>query len=119
MPLSDERVCSELCELYDAYRTAALNKEYYGLLLSRYQTNNTILEIAIAIGATSSGISGLALWQQPDGKIIWAIVTLMSGILAIAKPFLQLNKKVERYSKLFTGHLDAFLAIGALVSRIR
>ncbi len=118
--VQDNKNLSEiLTEIYDTYRNAALNKYYYGALLARYQKANTVLEIAIAIGATSSGISGLALWQEPNGKEIWGAITLVSGVLAVAKPFLQLNKLVERYSKLFTGHLDNYLSLQALVSRIR
>jgi hypothetical protein len=110
---------SELREIYNMYRTATLNKLYYGRMLARYQKLNTLLEIMIAIGATSSGISGFTLWQEPYGKEIWGAITLVSGLLAIAKPIMQLNKKVERYSKLFTGHLDNSLRLGALVTHIR
>src|SRR6266536_3221105 len=114
-----EQVTSELREIYDMYRTATLNKNYYGAMLAKYQKRNLVLEIIIAIGATSSGVSGLTLWQEPYGKAIWGIITLISGILAVAKPILQLNKKVERYSKLFTGHLDNSLRLGALATKIR
>jgi hypothetical protein len=118
--LSPEKAISELAEIYNTYRNAALNKDYYGKVLERYQTRNTILEILIAIGATSSGISGLALWQvEPHGKIIWASITAVSGVLAVIKPFLQMNKKIERYSRLFSGHLENYLALGVLVAKIR
>src|SRR5689334_15071289 len=92
---------AHLDEIYSTYRTAALNKAYYGGMLSRYQRRNTIFEIAIAVGATSSGVSGLALWSQPYGKATWGVITAISSLLAVAKPILQMNKKVERYSKLF------------------
>lgn len=118
--LTTRRLVADLGEIYDMYRTAALNKAYYGEMLTRYQRRNTWLEIAIAVGATSSGLSGLAIlnnWQ--DGKLAWGVITAVSGILAVAKPILQINKQVERYSKLFTGHLENYLALRSLVNKIR
>jgi hypothetical protein len=114
------RLIADLGEIYDMYRTAALNKAYYGELLARYQRRNTWLEIAIAVGATSSGLSGLAIlnnWQY--GKVAWGVITAASSVLAVTKPILQINKQVERYSKLFTGHLENFLALRSLVNKIR
>jgi choline-glycine betaine transporter len=120
MPISAERANTELAELYETYRTAALNKEYYGAMLARFQRINTIIEITIALGATSSGISGLAVvTQYPQAKWLWGIITAASAVLAISKPILQLNRKIERYSRLFTGHLDIYLTLSALVSRVR
>jgi hypothetical protein len=117
--VTNDRTGAELAEIYNLYRSAALNKDYYGALLSRYQVYNTTLEILIAVGATSSGISGLTVWQLGYGKAVWATITLVSGLLAVVKPFLQLNKQIERYSRLFTGHLDNYLAIGSIVTKIR
>jgi hypothetical protein len=115
-----DRATAELEELYNTYRTAALNKEYYGAKLARYQRLNTIMEITIALGATSSGISALTLMKyEPVGAIIWGVITSISALLAICKPFLQINKKVERYSRLFAGHLDSYITLNALVIRIR
>ena len=119
MTLPTPRLIAELGEIYEMYRTSALNKSYYGALLARYQRFNTALEIAIAVGATSSGVSGLALWSSTQGKVIWGTIAAVSSVLAVAKPILQLNKTVERYSKLFTGHLENYLALRALVTKIR
>jgi hypothetical protein len=119
MPASSAEAFPQLVEIYNRYRSAALNKDYYGCLLAEYQRWNTWLEFAIAIGAAGSGISGLAVWHYDTGKTLWAMITAISSLLAIVKPFLQLNKKVERYSKLFTGHQDNYLSLTVLVSKIR
>jgi hypothetical protein len=119
MSVSSAEAFPQLAEIYNRYRSAALNKDYYGCLLAAYQRWNTWLEIAIAIGTAGSGISGLAVWQYDTGKTLWAVITALSSTLAIVKPFLQLNKKVERYSKLFTGHQDNYLSLTALVSKIK
>ena len=119
--LSTDSTTALLDEIYDMYRMAALNKNYYGEMLARYQLRNTWLEIAIAIGTTSSGVSGgLALLNKSEyGNLVWGVVTAISSLLAIAKPILQLNKQVERYSKLFAGHLENFMNLQLLVTKIR
>jgi hypothetical protein len=96
-----------------------LNKLYYGTMLARYQRINTALELMIAVGATGSGISGYAALQYGIGKEIFGTITFISAILAVAKPIVKLNKKIERHSKLFTGHLDVALRFGSLVTHIR
>ena len=120
VPIEPNRATAELAELYETYRDAALNREYYGRLLARHQRNNTIIEVIIALGATSSGISGLTVIKdEPYGLYVWGVITSIAAVLAIAKPFLQFHKKIERYSRLFTGHLDNYITLNSLVIRIR
>jgi hypothetical protein len=119
--LTPDNTSALLNEIYDIYRTAALNKNYYGEMLARYQLRNTWLEIAIAIGTASSGVSGaVALLNKFEyGSLLWGFFTAIASLLAIAKPILQLNKQVERYSKLFAGHLENFMNLQLLVTKIR
>jgi hypothetical protein len=119
MSAEAQKTFSEVNEIYNLYHSAALNKTYYGALLARYQKWNTFLEIVIALTATGSGVSGWAYWQSGALVNIWGGITLISALLAVMKPFLQLNKKVEHYSRLFTGHLDNYLSLGAIVTKLR
>jgi hypothetical protein len=120
MSSSVKRVNAQLGVIYDTYRTALLNKLYYGAKLERYQKINMWLEILIAIGATTSGVAGFQLWKiQPYGPIAWGAYALLVAVLATAKPFLQLSKAIERYSKLHTGHLYNSLALYKLIAKIR
>jgi hypothetical protein len=118
-PADADELLVQLNEIYDLYRSAALNKAYYGRMLSIYQRRNLVIEIILAVTASGSGISGLVWWQTDYGRPIWAVLSLLAGILAVAKPILQFNVSVERYSKLFTGHLDNYLSLRTLVSRIK
>jgi hypothetical protein len=58
--------------IHNEYRTALLNRKYYGARLERYRTINRWFEIAIALGATTgTGIAGLAIWKQGYGTAAW------------------------------------------------
>lgn len=98
---------------------AAMNKEYYGISLARSQFINTWMDTIIAIGTTGSGISALTIWNTQYGKVIWGTLSAVSTLFALAKPIIQLSKKIERQSRLFTGHSDNYTNLLVLASRIR
>lgn len=116
MPLS----VNTLTEIYNLLCRSALNKEYYGRSLDSTQRLNDILEILIAIGATGSGVSALTIWSKaPYGPWVWGTLALGSALLAVAKPIIQLNKRIERLARLYVGHSDNYANLLILVSRIR
>jgi hypothetical protein len=120
MLMNAQQLAAQLSEIYTLQCRAALNKEYYGRLLARQQTTNTWMEILIAAGTTGSGLSAVTdIWQTEYGKIIWGFLTLVSTFLAISRPILHINKKVELFSKLFTGYSDLYANLLVLVSRIK
>jgi hypothetical protein len=119
-PLDRQQIAAHLTELYTLQCRAALNKDYYGALLARYQSINTWIEILIAAGTTGSGLSAISdVWSTRYGQYLWGMLALTSAILAIAKPILQLNQTIEQFSKLFTGHSDIYASLLLLTSRIK
>jgi hypothetical protein len=118
-----ETTCNQLAEIYTLMCRAAMNKEYYGAKLARSQSVNTWMDILIAIGTAGSGLSALTIWTTDYGKVVWAVLwavlSLVSTVLALAKPIVQLNKRVERFSRLFAGHSDIYTGLLVLSSRIR
>ena len=106
--------CTQLGQLYNLYRSSILNKKYYGARLAAFKRWNMRLEILIAVG-TSTAIGTWALWRGDRGSIAWAIITGFVTVLAIIKPFLQLSRRVEKYSKLFVGHADVEWDVKKLV----
>lgn len=110
----------QLSEIYNLLCRSGMNKEYYGTKLHRAQRLNDWLEIVIAVGTTGSGISAFYIWTiQPYGPWIWGALTGVSALLAIMKPIIQLNKKIERLTKLYIGHSDNYANLDILISRIR
>jgi hypothetical protein len=111
---------AQLTEIYTLLCRSALNKEYYGERLHRTQRWNDILEIAIAVGATGSGVSALTVWHvEPWGPFVWGTITAASALLAVVKPIIQLNKRIERLTRLYLGHTDNYTNLLVIVSRIQ
>jgi hypothetical protein len=109
---------SELEEVYVHYRTARLNVKYYGRLLKRLQLYNLLMELAIAIG-TSGTIASLAIWKRDAGELAITIVAAVATLLAVSKPVLNLARKIERASKLWTEYNNAFNSLRRVVADIK
>jgi hypothetical protein len=106
--------------IYELYKLSAINTRYYGWRLARTQRLSMVFEIIIALGATGTGAAGLkALLTTGNLKEffeeIWIFLAIISAILAITKPIVQLNKRVETYTKLFTGHNAGYFALKDIV----
>ena len=104
--------------LYDTYHKVAVNRKYYSYRLDALKQWNTAIEIVIAVGVSSS-VGTLALWQAGIGKAAWGLLGGVISILAIVKPFLQLPKQVERYSRLFVGNNEATFELKKLVDEVQ
>jgi hypothetical protein len=77
-----------------------LNKKYNGCRLNAVIKKNRILKIIIILGASGSGIAGLALWQTEIGKFAWAIVSTTAVVFYSIKPVVGYSKDIKIYSKL-------------------
>lgn len=116
---SAQATTNQLTEIYTLLCRSGLNRDYYGIALARVQVVNTWLEIVVAAGTAGSGLSALTIWNTEYGKIIWATLTVVATLLAVAKPVLQINKRVERLTRLYAGHSDNYSNLLILASRIK
>lgn len=66
-------------------------------------------------GAAGSGVAGFAVWQLQGGKIVWAFVSSLSVLLAIAKPLFGLTEKIAEYAALYGEYTSAFARMKILV----
>jgi hypothetical protein len=100
--------------IHRQYRTALLNKKYYGYRLEVYKFRNFWLEVLIAVGATGAGgtgVAGLTVWKTGVGVVIWAVLSAVSIVLATVKPFLGWPTLIERYSKLWSEYATMHAAL--------
>ncbi|MGO9137256.1 MAG: hypothetical protein ACLP9S_04645 [Syntrophales bacterium] len=112
----------EIDALYDCvrvvnntYRTASMNRKYYGYRLSSVRRINIVLEIAVAVG-TSSAIAGWVIWKSTSvGELLWAILAGISTLIAVVKPIINLSRQIEKYTKLFIGHGDVYYELQTIV----
>jgi hypothetical protein len=105
--------------IYDEYRNVLLYKYYYGMRLVTYRKFNGLMEFFISIGATGSGVAGLAVWQSDYGRLAWAILSGASIVLAVSKPLLKFGEKIENYGKLYGGYATAHNNLHSLVDDIQ
>ncbi|MCG8546012.1 MAG: hypothetical protein MJE12_17585 [Alphaproteobacteria bacterium] len=117
---SQKRVIETLRQIYNQYRSALLNRKYYGHRLETAQQFNLGFECVIAIGATGSGIAGWALWKGTGiGELTWAFIAGAASLFAILKPILNVPKRVERMSKLWVAHSRQYNDLKRLVDKVR
>jgi len=113
----DQRVL--LTQIYDAYRTALLNVFFFEEKLRTSQNWNRAVEITIAVTATSSGgIPSLGLWQHQPFHSIWLAICAFAVTLTVVNPILQFGKQIEKYTKLYSGHQNIYLELGAMIQKI-
>jgi hypothetical protein len=105
--------------LYETYHEVGVNRKYYSYRLEMLKQWNTVVEVLIAIGVSSSSVGAAVLLAGQPGKIAWGILGGVVSILAIVKPFLQLPKQIERYSRLFVGNNAATFELKKLVDELQ
>lgn len=105
--------------IYNTYRTALLNRKYYSIKLQRYQRYNSLMEVAIAIGATGNGIvASLAIWKSIVGQYLWLIIVAVATILSVIKPIIKVSRRVEVYANLYSGHTSIYCDLKHIVEDI-
>ena len=87
-------------DVYDQLRTIRLNEKYYGKRLQKYERINFFSEIILAATSSSSAIANIA---DKSGDF-WEYLLIFSALIAIAKPSLQLTKKIRAYEELLAGY---------------
>ena len=119
VPMDLEATKVQLRYIYNSYRTALLNRKYYGHRLTWYQNFNETMEIAIAIGAAGSGgVAGFAIWGTITGRYAWLLISATATILGVVKPIIRTGVRIENYTKLYTGHSSIYLELKSLVEDI-
>ena len=106
-------------DVYDLLRTSYLNIEYYSARLHSAQKLNFLLEVIIAVTASTSAVAGLYLWSKGIGKEIWELLTVAAAFTATIKPFLKLPDKIRGFQELITDYKAIYADVDTLTSRIK
>jgi hypothetical protein len=110
--------CAATDDLYEVFREARMNVKYYGEKLAYYQWWNSRIEIAMAIGSSTTLMS-LPFFASTLGKVLAVLLGLASAVLGILQPILNLPKKIEVASKLWAGYLSVFTSAQSLVRNVK
>lgn len=92
-------------DVYDEFRTARLNTLCYSRQLSTLTRINTTTEVLLAI-FTSSTIASFWFWDTDIGQYSWQVFGVISAILAILKPILNLTDKIKKKSEIAAAYRE-------------
>lgn len=106
-----------LTQIYNAYRSALLNRKYYGCQLDFYRKLNRTVEVVLAV-ATPSTIGGWAIWHTQTGQAIWAVIASAVALVIALKPVFDWPKDIDRYSRLHAEHTVQYYTLKQLVEDI-
>lgn len=107
-----------LNRVYQDLRVARLMALYYEDRLKFYRRADSIFEVSIAIGATSSGVAGWALWSTESGKFLWGIISAAASIAAILKPIYASAKKIELATRQHSGWHALYFSYDKITFRL-
>ncbi|MBV9068281.1 MAG: hypothetical protein JO231_06195 [Acidobacteria bacterium] len=113
--MADAQILMKAQTVNDEYRTAALNRKYYGCRLQTVKRQNLTCEILLAF-SSSSAVAAWSLWQTETGSLAWKILSAVAAIIAIVKPLLALDKDIERYSELVVGYAALYYDMRKLIA---
>ncbi len=88
-------------DIYDEYRTARLNVKINEYQLANYKRWNFWIEFILALTASSS-VASFWFWQNATGQIVWKYLLVITAILAVLKPMLNLSGKIQKFSEILT-----------------
>src|SRR2546429_8083570 len=119
MPSNQQQFSEQLDEIYDAYRTASMNHKYYANRLASFSKWNSLYEVTLAVGSSTSAVAAWPIWNTQNGKLLWAAFTGVVGLFVVLKPFLRLSQKVEQYSQLYFGYKELYQDLKRLVYTLK
>jgi hypothetical protein len=90
--------------VYDKLRTACLNVKYYSRRLRSLERWNFALEFLLSATAPSSAIAALFFWNTEYGQTAWKYLAIVAAITAVAKPLLNLAKRIKEYESVLSGY---------------
>ncbi len=94
---------SPVVDVYNQHRTARLNVRYLEAVLKKTRLRFFIFEYVIALTASSTAASAW-FFQGNTGQIFWKILTGLTALLAVARPFLNLPARIHKYEEMLIGY---------------
>lgn len=104
----------EIWDVCDTWRDAEFGIAYLKPVIARLDGTSRTIDIIIA-ASTASSVSSLALFQDVSwGVYIWKCLAGIGGLLAVIKPFLQLQGAIKNRQEL----LKAYTVLSAECEKV-
>jgi hypothetical protein len=88
-------------DIYDEYRTARLNVRINEYHLANCKKWDFFIEFILALTASSS-VASFWFWQDATGQTVWKYLSVLTAVLAVLKPMLDLSGKIQKYSEILS-----------------
>jgi hypothetical protein len=114
-PQSDARYTERWNARYDAFYEAYYEEILAGEVIDRWQKLDLAINLLVALTASGSTFSGLALWNTPGGKPIWGLLASVASLgsifhsIARVATDLQQQGEARRDFSLIRGNLQNVL----------
>ena len=114
----------EFINIYDEFRDAVFNKEYYAYRIKKTRRILKNIDIFLAIFAGGSGIAGYAFWETTVfglqlGQMSFAFLAGFAVMLGIIKPYLKLEDEIERLSSIHSSYSALEHSLDDLVAKVK
>lgn len=80
---------------YDAYFDELLSEA----LIKRWMGIDFGVKILVAITATGSTVAGLTLWEKPELKLVWAVISLIAAVASIFHTTLVVDNLIKELNQ--------------------
>ena len=118
MITSADKTDDELTRLFNLYRTAELNKRYYGCRAARYERFQTRALVSSAVlSAIALGV--LLGTERPSLRVAAGIFAGTSGVVTAAIQYLGWDDKARRFYFLHHAYGHLFAEIEVVLAEIR
>jgi hypothetical protein len=84
---------------FEIYYKTYYEEILFDRLTKRMQRIDAGARYLIAVTASGSAIAGLSFWQNDQFKIIWAIISVLTALIAIAHSTQSIPKQLKEYMK--------------------
>lgn len=104
-------------DAYDLHRTARYNVKLYGVELAKLRRWSIIIDVATAIGASST-LASISLMNTQYGKVVIGVLAAIAAICAAIKPVLNYPGRIESTSKHWAQYNELFNSLHRMILQI-
>lgn len=116
--MADQDPQAAAVQLYDFQRKAYFNQLIYASKLTVWRRVNFAIELTLIV-TSSTTVGAWALWRTRVGAVIWSCIAGMNVLIALAKPMIGAAKRIERYSKLWSGYTETASEIDSAIAEMQ
>lgn len=82
-------------EMFDKYYDVFYQEMLLDRLVNRWLHLDIFFRLIVAVSASGSAISGWAIWSQPDGKVVWIIISSIAALVAVIYGTIPINQLIK------------------------